>query len=736
MPFPTITVKDGSNASQVVNTLPNAGQRTAAESLPVVLPASQIQSGSGAVTASTQRVTLATDGPGVANLSTIATNTAVQFGAGEVSATTQRVYNANAKIIDCSFTKTGSGLVADEVTQEGAVGSGMTVAQAYGNLLVDTGTTANSEFLFRSTNSIKGGHVARVKLTLSQKIVNQHFGVYLADIIGDGVPFTTDATGLLISVTLPTGHGFTSANLGQSCYLGGGQGAALIVPGRYAISAVAGDIITFSPAFACTWTRASTTATITFLGGNPIFSIGEAATVSASSDVAAIANGAVSLLTQGSGGTTTFATPNAGGTSGTLTLTMSAKAWSPNASGTMTVFGWNCVSLVKNGTSATLSWFDTQRKGWASGASSVITSTDASPGQLLQFSGDTTSEFLADATVATATALQFTSRASRLENLVDATIPLYVFIQVFNGVSVPASTTRLTVGKFSLEETGINKVIVAGNTQTGSGNAQRVVIDSGTTAVTVAATGIVVDGRTAHSTAAAGSPIRIGTKGFSTIDTTIVTGDSADAVSDISNGAITVKPYGVAALDINVVAPASGTITASTTPVTLHSAPAAGLRNYFTSVCLNSDALGAAAELVIRDAALTASSQTISTNILTTSTSHGLAVGDAVVASASTVTGLTAGVTYYVLTVPAATTLTFSATRGGSTLAISGTGVTATLNHIMWRTKLQTAGVLIPTVIPFPTPLRGGTAVANEVVTLTSTSTGTVYVSAYGYQGQ
>lgn len=430
-------------------------------------------------------------------------------------------------IIDCSFTKSGSGLVADEAIQIGITGSGITVGQSYGNLNIDTGTTANAEFLMRSVDSIKGGHIARIKAILSQKIVNQHFGIYLADLIGSGVPFTTDATGLIISITLLTGHGFTSANVGQSCYLGGGTGAAVIVPGRYAITAVSGNVITFSPVFACTWTRASTTATVTFLGGNPIFSLGEAATVSASSDVAAIANGAVSLLTQGSGGTATFATPNAGGTSGTLTLTMSAKAWSPNASGTVTVFGWNCVSLVKNGTSATLSWFDSQRKGWASGATNAVTTTDASPGQLIQFSGDTTSHFFSDATVATATTLQFTSRASRMESLVDANTPLYLFIQAFNGVTAPASTTRLTIGKFSLEKTGINKVIIAGVSQTGSGNSQRVVVDSITMPTSTA-----VAGTAAEAATASGNPVQIGVKASTTIQTARTTGQMVAPAAD------------------------------------------------------------------------------------------------------------------------------------------------------------------------------------------------------------
>jgi hypothetical protein len=432
----------------------------------------------------------------------------------QVSADNPLPTNADTKIIDCSFTQSGPGLIAPEATQIGVTGSGMAIAQSYGNLTVDTGTTANSEILIRSVDSIKGGHIARIKAILSQRIVNQHFAIYLADLIGSGVPFTTDATGLLISVTLPSGHGFTSANIGQSCHLGGGQGAALIVPGRYAITAVSGDVITFSPVFQATWSRATTTATVTFLGGNPIFSIGEMATVSASSDVTAITDGAKSLLTQTSGGITTFTCLNAGATSGTLTLTMSAKVWTPNAAGTITVFGWNCVSAVKNGTSATATWYDSQRKGWASGASTVITTTDALPGQMMQFTSDTTSAFLSDATVATSATLQFAGRASRLESLVDAETPLYIFIDVYNGVTAPASTTRLTIGKFSLEQTGMNKVIVAGVSQTGSGNAQRVVVDS--------MPGIT--GTTGAGLVAAGSPVQVAVVAATSIQTARTTG--------------------------------------------------------------------------------------------------------------------------------------------------------------------------------------------------------------------
>lgn len=77
---------------------------------------------------------------------------------------------------------------------------------------------------------------------------------------------------------------------------------------------------------------------------------------------------------------------------------------------------------------------------------------------------------------------------------------------------------------------------------------------------------------------------------------------------------------------------------------------------------------------------ITFSTQTISGNTLTSAAAHGLAIGDQIVFSASTVTGITVGTIYYVLTVPSTTTLTLSTVANGSTLAISGTGVTATAN--------------------------------------------------------
>jgi len=62
-------------------------------------------------------------------------------------------------------------------------------------------------------------------------------------------------------------------------------------------------------------------------------------------------------------------------------------------------------------------------------------------------------------------------------------------------------------------------------------------------------------------------------------------------------------------------------------------------------------------------------------DVVTFNQPHGLAVNDRVVPGTITsTTGITAGTTYYVLTVPSTTTVTLSATSGGSTLALTTNG--------------------------------------------------------------
>ena len=133
----------------------------------------------------------------------------------------------------------GTGLLAPELTLRSA--SSLFVSQAGGNLLVNTGTTANAELLCRSTISFKGAIALRWRVLPSQRIANNSLTVLLADGIGESLAFACTASSA--TVTLP-GHLYTSANIGQSMMLGAIIGAAG-VPGRYAITGVDVDTVTF-----------------------------------------------------------------------------------------------------------------------------------------------------------------------------------------------------------------------------------------------------------------------------------------------------------------------------------------------------------------------------------------------------------------------------------------------------------------------------------------------------------
>jgi hypothetical protein len=126
-------------------------------------------------------------------------------------------------------------------------GSGQGVSQSAGNLVLTTGTTANSETILRSTSSFSGSLIARIQTILSQRIANQNFFAELVDVIGDSLAVTVNSA-TSITVTIPS-NPFTSVNVGQSMYIGAVQNiSATAVPGRYAIASVAGNNVNFTVA--------------------------------------------------------------------------------------------------------------------------------------------------------------------------------------------------------------------------------------------------------------------------------------------------------------------------------------------------------------------------------------------------------------------------------------------------------------------------------------------------------
>ncbi len=173
------------------------------------------------------------------------------------------VRQSPADIWAVGFADTGSSLLASEFTQR-RLGTGMGVTQGSSNLLVTTGTTANSEFLARSTTSFRGALTARHKTILSQRIANQNFVAMLADSIGEGLSCTINSA-TSITVT-KTAHGYTANNVGQFMFVGAISGANG-VPGRYAIASIPSvDTINFTVAG---W-PASGSCTVDLFGWNYI----------------------------------------------------------------------------------------------------------------------------------------------------------------------------------------------------------------------------------------------------------------------------------------------------------------------------------------------------------------------------------------------------------------------------------------------------------------------------------
>jgi hypothetical protein len=165
-------------------------------------------------------------------------------------------------------------------------------------------------------------------------------------------------------------------------------------------------------------------------------------------------------------------------------------AWPASGSGTLTLYGWNAIWVEYSGTTATSASFDAARRGWASGPTAATINTTAAPGHVAQLLYDIHTVGLADALVASNAGYQWTGRASRIENLPDPEVPLYLWIVAQNGSTVPASTTTWTMGFVQIEDLGRQKVRIA-SSDPSSSHAQPVQVLGGNVAVSGSVTATV-----------------------------------------------------------------------------------------------------------------------------------------------------------------------------------------------------------------------------------------------------
>jgi hypothetical protein len=142
------------------------------------------------------------------------------------------------------FAKAIANGVDPEFFATAIIGTGMTVNQTGGNLVITAGTNARSETIIRSLASWKGGLRLRARTTLSQRIINQNFIIELVDVIGDGLSYVINSA-TSITVTIPN-NPYTAQNIGQSVSIAGFSGTGTFLSGRYAIASLSGNDVTFT----------------------------------------------------------------------------------------------------------------------------------------------------------------------------------------------------------------------------------------------------------------------------------------------------------------------------------------------------------------------------------------------------------------------------------------------------------------------------------------------------------
>lgn len=150
------------------------------------------------------------------------------------------------------------------------------------------------------------------------------------------------------------------------------------------------------------------------------------------------------------------------------TVSFTVAGWPASGSCTVDLFGWNFIKNLYNGAVATTSQFDTQRNGWANGDTALTTSTTALPGHMAQVVSDGRNVYFGDELVASQATPNITTRGSKVENVPDDTVPLYVYLWSYNGTVSTASNTTWTVGFWAVESFANQPVFIAGSKHQGT----------------------------------------------------------------------------------------------------------------------------------------------------------------------------------------------------------------------------------------------------------------------------
>jgi hypothetical protein len=288
-------------------------------------------------------------------------------------------------------------------------------------------------------------------------------------------------------------------------------------------------------------------------------------------------------------------------------VTFTGAGFAATGTGTCSLFGWNYHHAYYDGTVATSTKYGTCRNGWASADVAVTINTTAT-GHIGVVTAEAGKGAYLDQLSASSTTVELVQRGSSVRNVPEDQTALRYQIRVRNLATAPASTTTVTVGFVEADQFVAQQMSLIGVEAMSANQALPVqlvgttgTVGTVTTVSTVTAVTTLANGQTAHSAASTGSPVRVGGRVNTTVDTTLVAGDASDLFITTSGSAV-VKQYAAPELDWSYAA-ATGGITNTTAAVTVKAAGAAGVRNYITGVQLSTDTLGAATEFAIRDGA-------------------------------------------------------------------------------------------------------------------------------------
>lgn len=171
------------------------------------------------------------------------------------------------------------------------------------------------------------------------------------------------------------------------------------------------------------------------------------------------------------------------------TLVFTVSGWAVET-GTLTLFGRNHIKTVFSGATATNFISDAQANGFASGDVTATLNTTQAPGTIIQVEAAGNEVFWLDSLRASSGSFSATSRASRIENLPAADVPLYLFLWAVSGSAAPVSSTSWTTSFVSIEEFSNLPVYLQGIRPTGQVNPLQVSANLGPTSALVGDTGL------------------------------------------------------------------------------------------------------------------------------------------------------------------------------------------------------------------------------------------------------